>query len=237
MNNKFITVVIPAYNEGDLIYKTVSSVKKAHLVNQVIVIDDGSVDNTPLEAKRAGAELIRLSQNKGKGNALNVGFLEAKENIIAFLDGDLGESVRGLSVLATPVINDEVDISIAKFNKGNNSRGFGFFRLFGSVIIFLLTGKYISSPLSGQRVMTKKAAKTIFPSVSDFGVEIDSTIKAIKNKLSIKEVEVEMKHRITERNITGLKHRISQGYQIIKTIILNHMIKRTKKDVFHKRCN
>ncbi|UMZ73937.1 glycosyltransferase family 2 protein [Natranaerofaba carboxydovora] len=229
MKDKFISVIIPAYNEGDLIYKTVSGAKSVPLINQVLVIDDGSSDNTSLEAKRAKAEILRIDSNKGKGNALNTGLQYATEDIIAFIDADLGVSSCELIELAGPVINNEVDISIAKFKKTNNSKGFGFVRFLASLCVYLITGKYISAPLSGQRVMTKLAATTIFPLEKDFGVEIDGTIKALKNKLTIKEVEVNMNHRKTTRDLDGFLHRVNQGYQIFKTVLLKHLLQRAEE--------
>jgi len=220
MENKCISVIIPAYNEEDLIYETVTSVKTVPRVNQVIVVDDGSKDNTATEVKRADAELVKLNKNMGKGFAMNKGYLLAKEKIIAFLDADLGSSSTNLSTLAYPVMENKFDISIAKLKKANNSQGFGIIRFISGLCIYLLTGKKITAPLSGQRVMTREVAEKIFPLVGDFGVELDGTIKAFENNFRLIEIEVEMEHRKTDLNFMGIKHRMFQGYQIFKTILL-----------------
>lgn len=238
MNSNLLTVVIPAFNEGDIIYRTVTAVKKVPLVNQVIVVDDGSFDNTPLEAKRAGANLIRLTKNRGKGYALFTGYKSAHEKIIAFIDADLGETAYELGVLVEPVINNDADIAIASFKRENSSGGLGLVRLFASISVAILGGNYITSPLSGQRVMRKETADTLFPLEQDFGIEIDGTIKALKNGLKIKEVHIDMTHRKTKRDVAGFIHRLIQGWQIFKAILFKYLMKRTKKThVAYKRRN
>jgi glycosyltransferase involved in cell wall biosynthesis len=85
-----VCAVIAAFNNEATIAKVVEGAR-AHL-EQVVVIDDGSTDNTPYAAADAGARVIRLSKNRGKGNALRVAFRFAHENAldgIVTLDADL----------------------------------------------------------------------------------------------------------------------------------------------------
>lgn len=99
-----ISVLIPAYNEEDRIFDTVKAVLRVAVVEQVVVVDDGSQDDTAKKARLAGAEVISLTENGGKGKALNAGAAHFNQPIIAILDGDLGLSAGQLSVLAEPVI-------------------------------------------------------------------------------------------------------------------------------------
>jgi len=81
--------VIPCFNEAPEIGKVVAQVRR-HLPN-VIVVDDGSTDNTAENARRAGAEIIRLAKNSGKGAALKSGWRHARElgfSWVLLLDGD-----------------------------------------------------------------------------------------------------------------------------------------------------
>jgi len=67
-------IIVPAYNEEKNIYNVVTSAKKNNVFADVIVINDGSKDNTYFEAKRAGAEVINLSENLGIGGAVQTGY-------------------------------------------------------------------------------------------------------------------------------------------------------------------
>jgi len=82
-----ITVIIPVLNEEKTIGKVIHFVKKTQSVNEVIVVDDKSTDNTVQEAKNAGASVI-TSTKIGKGASMRDGLLVAKNEIIVFLDGD-----------------------------------------------------------------------------------------------------------------------------------------------------
>ena len=84
-----VSVIIPAYNEEDTVATVVNVVKKVSFVDEIIVVNDGSSDNTEAEAIKAGARVITHDVNKGKGEALHTGYLEAECDIIAFIDADI----------------------------------------------------------------------------------------------------------------------------------------------------
>ena len=87
--NRDCAAIIPCFNEAAHIGKVVTAVQK-HLP-KVIVVDDGSTDATPEEANRAGAEIVRLPNNSGKGAALQKGWQRARElgfKWVLLLDGD-----------------------------------------------------------------------------------------------------------------------------------------------------
>ena len=92
-----------------------AALKLIAIITDIIVIDDGSSDSTDVEAKRAGGHVIRLSQNRGKGEALNAGLSEACANanandIVALVDSDLGSSAAEFEKLIEPVLKNQVDI-------------------------------------------------------------------------------------------------------------------------------
>ena len=86
-----LCAVVPAYNEGDRIGDTVKSLLTVPDIDTVLVIDDGSRDNTAEAAEKAGAEVVRLSENKGKGNAMNTARKSVDAEFYIFVDADLGE--------------------------------------------------------------------------------------------------------------------------------------------------
>lgn len=108
-----VSVIIPAYNEEKTIAQNVALAKKHLLVSEVIVVDDGSSDQTAERAWEAGAKVIRLSENTGKGNAMDQGARAARSDILCFLDADIsGLDQQTLSVIFEPVISGRFDMFV-----------------------------------------------------------------------------------------------------------------------------
>lgn len=210
-----ISVLIPAYNEESRIFDTIKSVLHVAGVEQVVVVDDGSQDDTAKKARLAGAEVIRLTQNGGKGKALNMGASHLTQPIIAILDGDLGLSAGQLSVLADPVLNGEADLTIAAFPPVKNAGGFGFVKGLARFGLRLLAGLQFDAPLSGQRVMRREVLDAVFPFASGYGVEVAMTVAAARGGYRILEVTTTMNHRLTGRDWSGFRHRARQFWHVL----------------------
>jgi len=84
-----VSVVIPAYNEEKTVGHVVKTALSCKYVHEVLVVDDGSSDNTYEKAKMSGASIIRHTTNQGKGAALKTGFKHSKGDIVVFIDADL----------------------------------------------------------------------------------------------------------------------------------------------------
>lgn len=87
-NAPAVTVVIAAYNEGPVIGDVTIRARKALPNGEVLVVDDGSTDDTKAAAEAAGARVVRLPVNQGKGIAVRRGLAEATGEIIVLIDGD-----------------------------------------------------------------------------------------------------------------------------------------------------
>ncbi len=118
--DSYISIIIPAYNEESRIKYTLESILDINQINEIIVVDDGSIDNTAKavsELENEKIKFFKLDKNRGKGYALNYGIKLAMKNadVIGFLDGDLGSSAKEVEKLIVPILNGEADVTIAKF--------------------------------------------------------------------------------------------------------------------------
>lgn len=217
-----VSIVIPAYNEVRRIAATLRSLQeglKNNLhdisdIKEIVVVDDGSEDETALIAGEAGARVFRLDKNRGKGGAITAVFPFLKGDVILILDADLEESAPEALALTGPILSGEADLTIAKFLPGRGGRGFGIAKKTACLGIRILTGKSINSPLSGQRCMSKKVLASFLPLSSRFGMEVGMTIDAFKKGYRVLEVETRLKHCPPGRDWPGFLHRGRQLYDI-----------------------
>jgi glycosyltransferase involved in cell wall biosynthesis len=113
-----VAILIPALDEAATIAQVVAVARRANL-GPVLVIDDGSADDTAALARRAGAEVLRLPRNRGKGGALAAGARERSEEVLVLLDGDLvGLRPQHVRALAEPVVRNEADMTRGVFVGG-----------------------------------------------------------------------------------------------------------------------
>jgi glycosyltransferase involved in cell wall biosynthesis len=110
-----VTCIVPAYNEQERIAAVVSTVARHPLIAEVIVVDDGSTDETALVAGRVeGVVVHRLRRNGGKSRAVGVGLSRATGEYILLVDADLvGLSASDLTQLVAPVLRGDADMSIS----------------------------------------------------------------------------------------------------------------------------
>ena len=205
-----VSVLIPAFNEEERIKVTIETVFSLKEIEEVIVIDDGSTDATYEQAVQTDAKVIRLMSNQGKGAALNQGLNKIMGEFILLLDADLGASAIEATKLLTPVLEDQVDMTIAEFPHNSHKGGFGLAKNLAAWGLKKITGYSFSAPLSGQRAFTKQVLKEIKPFAPGFGVEVALTIAVCQAGFTVEEIPVEMKHRFTKRDWQGFWHRGQQ---------------------------
>lgn len=232
--SKQVSVIIPAYNEADIIGDTVKAALRIPNVSEVLVVDDGSTDKTAEVAKIAGAHsVIRSPKNMGKGDALNSAWRQSKGQILLLLDADLGKSAAEAGLLLDPVLNDQVDMTIAWFRRPSDpcfknidgspnlsprSGGFGIVVKTARLGIWLLTRRWIQSPLSGPRALRREILDRIGGFAKKFGVEVGLTVDALRIGYRIMEVPVSMVHRPSGRDLKGIRHRGRQMADVIVTL-------------------
>lgn len=215
-----LSVIIPAFNEGERIRETLIAVRTAAPGGQIIVVDDGSTDDTYKIAEASGADVVLRSEHKGKGDALNTGCKLADGNIILLLDADLGSSAVEAFSLLEPVIEGAADMTIAVFASSSSSGG-GMGLAVGAARtgIKLITGRVMRAPLSGQRAISRDALNTVLPFSPGWGAEVSLTVKALQAGLRVLEVECALTHRVTGKNFKDSLHRAEQFFAILSTLI------------------
>ena len=224
-----VSVIIPAYNEADVISDTIRAALGIPGVSEVIIVDDASSDGTADVARSAGAHQVTiLQQNLGKGGALNKAWPAAAGEVLLLLDADLGASASEGAKLLESVLKDEADMAVALFGRlqsvengsklTTRSRGFGLVVKTARLGIKALTGKTVESPLAGPRALKREIIEKAGGFASRFGVEVGLTIDALRMGYRVVEVPVGMVHRPSGRDLKGFIHRGSQMVDMLRTL-------------------
>jgi len=232
MDCRDVGVVIPAYNEEQRIGSTLRALRSLHWVREIVVVDDGSTDNTAQVALREGASLIKLARNHGKGYALRQGLKAVSSPIVLVLDADLGQSAIEAAKLIQPIREGRADVAIARFPSLPGRHGFGLVKGLSRIGIRLLTGKDLNAVLSGQRAFRKEAINLEFFKYRRFGIEFGMTVDLLNHGLRICEVDVEMTHRVTGLNLAGILHRARQFKDIFAVLMAKLWEKAGTKKVY-----
>ncbi len=227
-------VLIPAYNEAARIGITISAVRSLAGISQVVVVDDGSTDNTAETAKQAGADkVIVLTRNHGKGGALDAGLAQTPGDVLLLLDADIGETASFAQALLDPVLHNDCDMAVAVFPElcsdlpnthepcpsTPKGGGFGMALKLARGGIKMLTGVDLTAPLSGQRALDKRIIESMGGFNKGFGVETALSGWAAAGGWRVREVPLAMSHRRTGKDIAGLMHRARQILHIARALV------------------
>jgi len=204
-----IAVLIPAHDEGPRIARTVSAVASLPQVTRIVVVDDGSDDDTADLAAEAGAKVVRLQFNVGKGAALEAGASRvADADIIVLLDGDLAEAAVQAEKLIGPILDGSADMTVATFPRPEGKAGFGLVKGLARWGIARMGGGWLAdAPLSGQRALSSECFESVRPFATGYGVEVALTIRALRRGFRLLEVPTTMSHAATGRDVAGFVHR------------------------------
>ncbi len=219
-------VVIPAYEEESRIAATVRAAAGISHVDLVVVVDDGSSDRTAAEAADAGAQVVRASVNRGKAAAMELGAAAVAEfdqaadhppRTLLFLDADLEQSASGAAPLLAALREGQADVAIATL-PAQPGGGRGFVVNLASAGIAEATGWTPTQPLSGQRALTHDAFAAALPLAHGFGVEVGMTIDLLQQGYRVVEVPVELRHRVTGRDLRAQRHRARQFWAVWRAL-------------------
>jgi len=228
-----ILVCIPAYNAESTIFKAVKQCQK--FADLVLVINDGSSDNTASLAKDAGADVVNHKQNRGYGSAIKTGLTEGlKRNakITITFDADLQHDENDIPKLVKPIIDNTADIVIGSRFLENNDDVKNY-RKFGIKVITMLVNSFmnnhISDAESGLRAYGADSLKELVPILETNGMGMSSEILLKSSVCKLKIFEIPRKEMyptgIKTSSQNPLKHGLSVVFTIIKLIIENKPLK------------
>jgi glycosyltransferase involved in cell wall biosynthesis len=219
MERSDLAVIVPAFDEEARIAATVEAARSVAGVDLVVVVDDGSSDDTAKVARAAGAIVVKHGRNRGKGAAMESGAaavaaIEAREErsearMLLFLDGDLEDSAAKAAPLAEPVRSGAVGMTIATLPPQPGG-GHGFVVRLARDGIRSAVGFDVRQPLSGQRCLSRAAFDAALPLAWGFGVETALTIDVLRAGFRIREVEADFHHRVTGTDLAAQLHRVRQ---------------------------
>jgi glycosyltransferase involved in cell wall biosynthesis len=211
-------VFVPAWNESESIAAVITGVKLKLPGAAVLVVDDGSRDDTVEHAREAGAEVARLPFNAGLGTALQTGYRFAHDqgfDYFAHLDADGQHPPRELDKILEPVWADEADLVVGsrfvadvqgKSSEFRSSRLRRFWIFALAKLLSAISGQRFTDITSGFRAGNRKAID-LFSELyqPDFG-EIEALQTALTENLSVKEVPVVMLERETGASYLNAFH-------------------------------
>ncbi len=215
-NSRTVGVVIPAFNEGENLHAVLEAAHAIPWFYQIVVVDDGSTDDTYVIAKQAAIRddrvlAMRLPENQGKARAMLAGVSALQTDLVVFLDADLRGIVENHFLeLCAPLQNDICEMAIAVFRHGG-----------------LLTDvSHLGAPyLTGQRCLRRLVAEEVLTPLAGtrFGVEMGLTIHAKEHGWRVQKIIWRgVTHKMKEQKrhgIPGIKSRWQMYRQILAVAI------------------
>lgn len=218
-----ILVIVPAYNEEESLARVVAGVRAAVPMADVVVINDGSRDRTPLIAERAGATVVSLPYNLGIGAAMQTGFMLAQAgdyHVAVQVDGDGQHDPAEIKVLLERLLAGKADVVVG--SRYLEKRGYvtPWLRMLGIRIlagyVSMLAGQSFSDTTSGFRASNRRALESCAHNYPADYPEPESLLAFRKMGLRVSEVAVSMNERYGGKSsITAFW----SAYYMIKVIL------------------
>lgn len=234
MDNQSVIVIIPALNEERSIGKVINALPKKNY-RKVIVVDNGSSDETAAVAAACGAEVVEESR-RGYGQACLTGIITAEKfnpTVIVFLDGDFSDFPEEIGKLTQPILNGEADLVIGSRIRGKSQQGALLPQArFGNWLasrLIRLFWHFQYSDLGPFRAIQWQALKSLDMEDTNYGWTVEMQIKALMRKLRVLEVPVSYRKRIGTSKVSGtVVGSFRAGYKILWTIFKYGLLQRTE---------
>lgn len=218
-----VAAVVPAHNEANRIKFVIKAIEEASLVDEIVVVNDGSSDNTSaVAASFASVHVVDLPRNLGKGGAMRAGAESTDADIILFLDADLiGFTGEHVDTIIRPCLEGTYDVSIGVFRGGRR---------------WTDIAQVIAPYISGQRAVPRSVFLDI-PEIEHVrsGIEVAMSKFFRANGLSMGTVTlVGCTHVMKEEKLgylRGFASRMRMYYDIVKIMLFGHRLSRRREMV------
>lgn len=225
-------IVIPAYNEEESIKSTVEDIINNSTGFDYIVINDCSTDSTKKICEENDFNVVNLPINLGIGGAVQTGYIYALKNdydLVVQVDGDGQHDVSFLNVMAEHLINNQLDIVVgSRFIEKEGFQSSWMRRigiLYFTAIIKICTGKTITDPTSGLRMIGKKGIDLFANDYPKDYPEPETVVTLLRNKLKVGEIPVVMRERQGGESSISMKKSV---YYMIKVTLAIFMARLRK---------
>lgn len=222
-----LSVIIPALNEEigiteilDQVLKTRDSLKTIGVDGlEVIVVDDGSKDNTALIVQRMpDVRLVRHASNRGYGAAIKTGFGQAKGELLAFLDADSTYPPDYLIQLCEVALQNNADVVIGSRRSGADTgmpvvRRLGNF--FWSILLSLIGSEKVRDPASGMRVLWRRCLPRIYPLPDGLNFTPVMSTRSLHEELNVVEIPITYRERSGRSKLSVVR----DGMRFLLTIV------------------
>lgn len=201
--------IIPAFNEERTIGSVIETVWQVPLIDEIIVVSDGSTDGTAHIAETMGVRVVSLPENLGKGGAMMVGVNSTTADVVLFLDADLiGLRPMHVADLLLPVLEGRAEMTVGIFEQGRLATDLA---------------QFIAPFLSGQRAVKRELVRQLSNlELTRFGVEVALTRFAKTAGISVVEVELrDMTHVMKEEKlgmVRGFMARLRMYWEIARCV-------------------
>jgi len=216
-----VSLVIPAYNEAERLPSVVETAAGVELIDEIVVVDDGSRDGTARAAQRLAIAKLRLfvhPQNLGKGMAMLTGFKQSRGRVVAFVDADLiGLRPDHLVALVEPVLLGECDATLGVFQQGRAPTDLA---------------QKVAPGISGQRAVRRELLEGFADWDQRYGIEVALNHYLEKAGAKVRRVELRgLSHQMKEEKrglLPGFVERMAM-YRDILGWKLNRLVRRNRR--------
>ena len=204
MAGERLTVIIPVYNEEKTVGEIIRQVKAEVHQKQIIVVNDGSTDNTEAVLRRFGdgeLDIISYQANRGKGYAIRQAILKATGDIVIIQDADLEYYPDEYGLLIDKIMQGKADVVYGTRFVGSH-RVFYFYHFLGNFILNMIANLILNTTLSdlmtGAKACRAAVIKSLTRSANRFGIEAEITEEVFRRKYRVYEVPVSYSGRTYE---------------------------------------